>query len=54
MGCYNKSRLFGIGMDENEPKEQPKVLGCLKGSFPFTYMVVSAGANMSLKRIGDQ
>ncbi|XP_023770251.1 uncharacterized protein LOC111918865 [Lactuca sativa] len=47
---FHKSRLFGIRVTEDELEEQAKILGCLKGVFPFSYLGVPVGANLSQKK----
>lgn len=47
---FQKSRLFGIGIPEVDLQHQAQVLGCLKGSFPFTYLGVPVGANIAFKK----
>lgn len=47
---FLKSRLFGIGISNQEIKRMALVLGCMEGSFPFTYLGVPVGENMALKK----
>ncbi|XP_071705014.1 uncharacterized protein [Rutidosis leptorrhynchoides] len=43
---YNKSNLFGVGVDKDEVIEMTDVFGCKMGSFPMTYLGLPIGANM--------
>ncbi|XP_071719522.1 uncharacterized protein [Rutidosis leptorrhynchoides] len=43
---YNKSCLFGVGIDKIEVEEMASVFGCKRGSFPMTYLGLPIGANM--------
>ena len=47
---FHKSRLFGIGVTDDELQVQANVLGCAKGSFPFMYLGIPVGANITLKK----
>ncbi|KAL4592366.1 hypothetical protein LXL04_005358 [Taraxacum kok-saghyz] len=47
---FNKSRVFGIGSSMAESTNWARPLGCEPSSLPFTYLGVSAGANMNLKK----
>lgn len=46
---FHKSRLFGISVSNSELQSMAKILGCMKSSFPFTYLGVPVGGNMLLK-----
>lgn len=48
---FHKSRLFGIRVTEDELEEQAKILGCLKGVFPFSYLGVSLGKFVPKKEL---
>nr|KAJ0224075.1 hypothetical protein LSAT_V11C200069590 [Lactuca sativa] len=47
---FNKSRIFGIGVDRQEVSRLVEPLGCKPSDFPFTYLGVPIGANMKYKR----
>ncbi|KAI3517218.1 hypothetical protein L1887_16430 [Cichorium endivia] len=47
---FNKSRVFGIGVDSQEVSRWASPLGCEPASLPFTYLGVPVGANMNLKK----
>lgn len=47
---FNKSRVFGIGVDEQEVLRGAAPLGCKPDSLPFTYLGVPVGANMKFKK----
>ncbi|XP_071718980.1 uncharacterized mitochondrial protein AtMg01250-like [Rutidosis leptorrhynchoides] len=44
---YNKSNLFGVGVDKYEVESMANLFGCNIGSFPFTYLGLPIGANMN-------
>ncbi|XP_071729280.1 uncharacterized mitochondrial protein AtMg01250-like [Rutidosis leptorrhynchoides] len=44
---YNKSNLFGIGVDVHEIEDMARMFGCKVGTLPFTYLGLSIGANMN-------
>ena len=46
---FQKSRVFEIGVPDNKVNSCASILGCATASFPFTYLRVPVGANMSLK-----
>ena len=48
-GIFYKSKVFGIGVSENEIASCSRILGCEAVSFPFKYLGVPVGANMSQK-----
>ncbi|GKA99078.1 reverse transcriptase domain, reverse transcriptase zinc-binding domain protein [Tanacetum coccineum] len=43
---YNKSKLYGIGVNEREMSEMVRWMGCGIGEFPFTYLGLPIGVNM--------
>ncbi|XP_071713069.1 uncharacterized protein [Rutidosis leptorrhynchoides] len=43
---YNKSNLFGVGVDKKDVEYMANTFGCMVGSFPFTYLGLPIGANM--------
>nr|GEV56405.1 protein kinase-like domain, beta-lactamase/transpeptidase-like protein [Tanacetum cinerariifolium] len=43
---YNKSKLYGIGVNEDEMMDMAKWMGCGTGEFPFTYLGLPIGENM--------
>lgn len=45
---YHKSRLFGIRTSDSKLHDMAQIIGCLKSSFPFSYIGVPIGANMLL------
>ncbi|KAJ0510703.1 putative RNA-directed DNA polymerase [Helianthus annuus] len=45
-----KCSLFGVGVGNQEVEELANILRCKKGSFPFSYLGLQVGANMSLAR----
>ncbi|KAK9048582.1 hypothetical protein SSX86_032453 [Deinandra increscens subsp. villosa] len=47
----DKCSLFGVGVDEEQIKSFASMLGCKPGRFPFIYLGLPVGANMS--RIGN-
>ncbi|XP_042753244.1 uncharacterized protein LOC122195423 [Lactuca sativa] len=47
---FHKSKLFGIGVTDEELQDQASLLGCVKGYFPFTYLGIPVGANTSLTK----
>ncbi|GJW11417.1 RNA-directed DNA polymerase, eukaryota, reverse transcriptase zinc-binding domain protein [Tanacetum coccineum] len=44
----HKSNLYGIGVSNDEISSLASRTGCATGSFPFTYLGLSIGANMNL------
>ena len=47
---YHKSRVFGVGVSEEETSNWASIFGCEAGKFPFNYLGVPVGANMNLKK----
>ncbi|KAI3497002.1 hypothetical protein L1887_39382 [Cichorium endivia] len=47
---FHKSKVFGVSLSNSELLSTARILGCDIGSFPFTYLGVPVGANMSLKK----
>ncbi|KAL4565722.1 hypothetical protein LXL04_029825 [Taraxacum kok-saghyz] len=47
---FHKSKVFGIGVAEDETSSYASILGCEAGQFPFNYLGVPVGANMNLKK----
>ncbi|KAK9048994.1 hypothetical protein SSX86_032039 [Deinandra increscens subsp. villosa] len=47
---FEKSKLFGIGLDTPLTEEIAGALGCQIGKLPFTYLGIPVGANMGLIR----
>lgn len=45
---FHKSKLFGVGVSANEVLGFASLSGCQVGSFPFKYLGVPVGLNMSL------
>ncbi|XP_022041818.1 uncharacterized protein LOC110944462 [Helianthus annuus] len=43
----HKSKLFGVGTKDNEVDNMMEVLGCKRGAYPFVYLGIQVGANMS-------
>ncbi|XP_071689048.1 uncharacterized protein [Rutidosis leptorrhynchoides] len=43
---YNKSNLFGVGVDKKDVEYMANLFGCKVGTFPFTYLGLPIGANM--------
>ncbi|XP_021996007.1 uncharacterized protein LOC110893197 [Helianthus annuus] len=43
----HKSNLFGVGTDDIEVDNMMEVLGCKRGDFPFVYLGIQVGVNMS-------
>ncbi|GKB26926.1 reverse transcriptase domain, reverse transcriptase zinc-binding domain protein [Tanacetum coccineum] len=43
---YNKSKLYGIGVNEEEMMDMARWMGCGTGEFPFTYLGLPIGENM--------
>ncbi|GKC79253.1 hypothetical protein Tco_1130027 [Tanacetum coccineum] len=43
---YNKSRLYGIGVNNSELEDMVRWMGCDIGEFPFTYLGLPIGENM--------
>ncbi|XP_071688162.1 uncharacterized mitochondrial protein AtMg01250-like [Rutidosis leptorrhynchoides] len=44
---YNKSNLFGIGVEKCEIEQTAGIFGCKVGLLPFTYPGLPIGANMN-------
>nr|KAJ0197364.1 hypothetical protein LSAT_V11C700352090 [Lactuca sativa] len=47
---FDKSKIFGIGVDRQEVTRLVEPLGYKSADFPFTYLGVPIGANMKYKR----
>ncbi|KAL4589627.1 hypothetical protein LXL04_002535 [Taraxacum kok-saghyz] len=47
---FSKSRVFGIGAEDQEILRWAAPLGCEIATLPFTYLGVPVGANMNLKK----
>nr|KAJ0216241.1 hypothetical protein LSAT_V11C300125010 [Lactuca sativa] len=47
---FNKSRIFGIGVDKQEVTSLVEPLGCKPSDLPLTYLSVPVGANMKYKK----
>ncbi|KAK9075730.1 hypothetical protein SSX86_004059 [Deinandra increscens subsp. villosa] len=47
---FDKSKIYGIGLDQNSLSVLASTLRCKIDKFPFTYLGVPIGANMKLKR----
>ncbi|XP_022004003.1 uncharacterized protein LOC110901484 [Helianthus annuus] len=43
----HKSNLFGVGTEDIEVDNMMEILGCKRGGFPFVYLGIQVGANMS-------
>ncbi|XP_071727850.1 uncharacterized protein [Rutidosis leptorrhynchoides] len=43
---YNKSNLFGVGVDKEEVRDMSTVFGCNVGTFPMIYLGLPIGAKM--------
>nr|GFA68584.1 reverse transcriptase domain, reverse transcriptase zinc-binding domain protein [Tanacetum cinerariifolium] len=43
---YNKSKLYGIGVNEREMSDMARCMGCVIGEFSFTYLGLPIGENM--------
>ncbi|GJS06816.1 reverse transcriptase domain, reverse transcriptase zinc-binding domain protein, partial [Tanacetum coccineum] len=43
---YNKSKIYGIGVNEEELEEMARWMGCSIGKFLFIYLGLSIGENM--------
>ncbi|XP_071688628.1 uncharacterized protein [Rutidosis leptorrhynchoides] len=44
---YNKSNLFGIGVDKKDIENMANIISCKVGSFPFIYLGLPIGARMN-------
>ncbi|XP_071694365.1 uncharacterized protein [Rutidosis leptorrhynchoides] len=44
---YNKSNLFGVGVDKLEVESMANLFGCKVGNFPFIYLGLPIGAKMN-------
>ncbi|KAK1439737.1 hypothetical protein QVD17_05557 [Tagetes erecta] len=44
---YKKSRIFGLGVNDNETNVMAGLLKCQVGNFPFKYLGIPMGANMN-------
>ncbi|GJR02218.1 reverse transcriptase domain, reverse transcriptase zinc-binding domain protein [Tanacetum coccineum] len=47
---YNKSKLYGVGVNEEELRDMARWMRCGVGEFLFTYLGLSIGDNM--RRVG--
>ncbi|GJZ84481.1 kinase-like domain, beta-lactamase/transpeptidase-like protein [Tanacetum coccineum] len=47
---YNKSKLYGVGVNEGEMRDMARWMRCGVGEFPFTYLGLPIGENM--RRVG--
>ena len=47
---FHKSKVYGIGVSKTEIARCARILGCEAASFPFKYLGIPVGVNMSLKR----
>ncbi|KAJ0613760.1 putative RNA-directed DNA polymerase [Helianthus annuus] len=45
---FNKSKVFGVGVGNEDVAEMAKILGCEKGLLPFSYLGLPVGSNMGL------
>ncbi|XP_022023674.1 uncharacterized protein LOC110923928 [Helianthus annuus] len=45
---YNKSKLFGVGVDHVAIEHFAEFIGCSSDSLPFSYLGLPVGANMSI------
>ena len=45
---FSKSKVFGIGIPDNEVGDFAKILCCQPATLPFTYLGLPVGANMAL------
>nr|GEX11931.1 transposon TX1 [Tanacetum cinerariifolium] len=43
---YNKSKLYGIGVNDSKLEDMARWMGCGFGEFPFTYLGLLIGENM--------
>lgn len=48
---FHKSQVYDIAVSEGEINGCTYILGCEAASFPFKYLGVSVGANMSLEKL---
>ncbi|KAL4580934.1 hypothetical protein LXL04_017140 [Taraxacum kok-saghyz] len=46
----NKSKVFGVWVEEEEVSNMANILGCEADKFPFTYLGLPIGANMRLSK----
>lgn len=47
---FHKSKVYGIGLSDNEIDSCARILDCEAASLPFKYFGVPLRANMSLKK----
>lgn len=47
---FHKSKVYGIGVLDDDISRCARIMGCEASSFPFIYLGVPLGANMSVKR----
>ncbi|KAJ0619222.1 putative RNA-directed DNA polymerase [Helianthus annuus] len=45
---FSKSKVFGVGVGNEEVTNMASILGCERGSLPFTYLGLLVGSNMGL------
>ncbi|XP_021984670.1 uncharacterized protein LOC110880455 [Helianthus annuus] len=45
---FSKSKVFGVGVGNNDVSEMASILGNEKGSLPFSYLGLPVGSNMGL------
>ncbi|GKC61706.1 hypothetical protein Tco_1089304 [Tanacetum coccineum] len=43
---YNKSKIYGVGVNDGDMAEMARWMGCGIGEFPFTYLGLPIGENM--------
>ncbi|GKF93342.1 hypothetical protein Tco_0280061, partial [Tanacetum coccineum] len=47
---YNKSKLYGVGVNDAQLRDMARWMRCGVGDFPFTYLGLPIGDNM--RRVG--
>ncbi|GKD40163.1 hypothetical protein Tco_1260370 [Tanacetum coccineum] len=47
---YNKSKLYGVGINEEELRDMARWMKCGTGDFPFSYLGLPIGQDM--RRVG--
>ncbi|GJU27624.1 hypothetical protein Tco_1166245 [Tanacetum coccineum] len=47
---YNKSKLYGVGVNEEELRDMARWMKCGTDDFPFSYLGLSIGQDM--RRVG--
>ncbi|XP_021971623.1 uncharacterized protein LOC110866783 [Helianthus annuus] len=50
---FNKSNLYGVGTEDADVVQMASIVGCERGSSPFTYLGIQLGANMNRVRNWD-